>query len=203
MQTTLYHLADAHFAFMYDAPRADEWVTLDFETAALEVRRDEIISIGAVRIAGNRLLTSQRLELLVRPECALKAGSVRLHRLREQDVALGIYPAPAMRQLLDFIGSRPLVGYFLEFDVAMLNREIWPLLGVRMPQKKIEVAVLHYDFKNRQLLARRRTGTHRLASGDHDERPRPTAAQCPRRAQRRGHGRGLAFVKLRGLLAQR
>ena len=51
---------------MYDAPPADEWVVLDCETTGLDPHRDEIISIGAVRIVGNRLLTSQRLQLLVR-----------------------------------------------------------------------------------------------------------------------------------------
>ena len=57
---------------MYDPPPADEWVALDCETTGLDVRRDQIISIGAVRILGNRLMTSERLELLVRPERALK-----------------------------------------------------------------------------------------------------------------------------------
>lgn len=149
----LYHLADEHFAFMYDAPPADEWVALDCETTGLDVRHDEIVSIGAVRIAGNRLLTSQRLELLVRPEKSLKVSSMRVHRLRESDVAQGMPPQQAMRQLLDFIGSRPLVGYYLEFDVAMLNREIWPMLGVHLPQRKIEVSAMYYDYKLRQMPA--------------------------------------------------
>lgn len=154
----LYHLADSHFSFMYDVPPDGEFVTLDCETTGLDVRRDKIVSIGAVRIVGNRLLTSQRLELLVRPESVMKADSVRVHRLRQSDVAQGLDPEQAMRRLLDFIGSRPLVGYFLEFDVAMLNREIWPMLGVRLPQPKIEVSAMYYDFKNRQLPAHLRGG---------------------------------------------
>ena len=148
----LYHLTDAHFAFMYDPPPPGEWVAVDCETTGLDVHRDEIISIGAVRIVGNRLLTSEKLEMLVRPERRrLKADSVRVHGLREQDVAQGIKPEEAMRRFLEFIGSRPLVGYFLEFDVAMLNREIWRLLGVRLPQPKIEVSAMYYDYRNRQL----------------------------------------------------
>jgi len=148
----LYHLTHAHFAFMYDPPPPGEWVAVDCETTGLDVHRDEIISIGAVRIVGNRLLTSEKLEMLVRPERRrLKADSVRVHGLREQDVAQGIKPEEAMRRLLEFIGSRPLVGYFLEFDVAMLNREIWRLLGVRLPQPKIEVSAMYYDYRNRQL----------------------------------------------------
>ena len=149
----LYHLADAHFSFMYDTPPADEWVALDCETTGLDVNRDEIISIGAVRIVGNRLLTSQRLELIVRPERSMAQASMRVHLLRERDVAAGMPPEQAMRQLLEFIGSRPLVGYYLEFDVGMINRAIWPMLGVGLPQHKIDISALYYDMKNRQLPA--------------------------------------------------
>ena len=197
----LYHLADPHFAFMYDPPPHDEWVTLDCETTGLDAQRDQIVSIGAVRIAGNRLLTSQRLELLVRPERRLSADSVRVHRLRERDVALGIKPEQAMRRLLEFIGSRPLVGYYLEFDVAMINREIWPMLGVGLPQPKIEVSAMYYDYKNR-----RRPAHERDTMIDLRFQTMMTDLALPLRdahdALNDAVMAGLAFVKLRRLLAE-
>lgn len=150
-QWLLYHLADPAYAFLFDPPPPGEWVALDCETTGLNVRSDEIIAIGAVRIVGQRILTSERLELLVRPDKGVPADSVRIHRLRERDVAQGLPLAEAMHQLLRFIGSRPLVGYFLEFDVAMLNRALWPLLGIGLPQPKIEVSALYYEHKFRQL----------------------------------------------------
>jgi DNA polymerase-3 subunit epsilon len=195
----LYHLVDPHFSFMYDDAPPGEWVTLDCETTGLNVRSDRIVSIGAVRIVGNRLLTSQRLELLVRPERPVTSDSVRVHRLRQSDVAGGLDPGHAMRQLLDFIGSTPLVGYFLEFDVAMLNHEIWPMLGVRLPQPKIEVSAMYYDFKNRQLPAH-------LRGGDIDLRfaTMMTDLGLPLRdahdAINDAVMAGLAFIKLRQLL---
>lgn len=139
------------FSFVFDEPPPDEWVSLDCETTGLDVMRDEIISIGAVRIAGQRILTSERLELLVRPERGVSADSVRIHRLREQDVAQGLPVEEAVKRLLHFIGSRPLVGYYLEFDVAMLNRAVRPLLGIGLPQPKIEVSALYYEYKFNQL----------------------------------------------------
>ena len=139
------------FAFVFDPPPPDEWVSLDCETTGLDVGRDEIISIGAVRIVGQRIMTSERLELLVRPERGVSAGSVRIHRLREQDVAQGLPVEDAVKQLLHFIGSRPLVGYYLEFDVAMLNRAVRPLLGIGLPQPKVEVSALYYEHKFKQL----------------------------------------------------
>ena len=114
-------------------------------------RTDEIIAVGAVRIVGQRILTSQRLELLVRPDKEVPADSVRIHRLRSRDVAQGLPLDEAMRQLLHFIGSRPLVGYYLEFDVAMLNRAVWPLLGMGLPQQRLEVSAMYYEYKFKQL----------------------------------------------------
>jgi len=147
----LYHLGDTRFRFMWDAPPRNEWVALDCETTGLDVRHDEIISIAAVRIVGNRVMTSERLELLVRPERRVSAESVRVHQLREQDVAAGIAPETALIELMHFIGSRPLVGYYLEFDLAMIDRALFPLLGMGLPQQRNEVSSMYYDYKFRQL----------------------------------------------------
>ncbi len=64
----LYHLGDQRFRVVWDTPPKDEWVALDCETTGLNTKTDDIIAIGAVRIRGNRLMTSERLELLVRPD---------------------------------------------------------------------------------------------------------------------------------------
>ena len=198
----LYHLGDPAFRFMFDPPPANEWVALDCETTGLNVRSDEIISIAAVRIVGNRIMTSERLELLVRPERGVSGDSVRIHRLRERDVAEGLPIDEALKRLMHFIGSRPLVGYYLEFDLAMINRAIFPLLGMGLPQPRIEVSALFYDHQQRQLPLAQRGGTvdlrfatlmHTLdlpLRGAHDALSDAVMA-------------GLAFIKLRGLLAER
>ncbi len=146
-----YHLAEPEFRFMYDRPPENEWVAVDCETTGLDVRKDQIISVGAVRIVGGTIMTSERLELLIKPEKDVSAESVRVHRLRQRDLMEGMPIEDAMRKLMRFIGARPLVGYYLEFDLAMLNRAIWPLLGLHLPQQKIEVSSLYYDYKFRQL----------------------------------------------------
>ena len=198
-QWLLYHLGDPRFRFMWDPPPANEWVALDCETTGLDVRRDEIIAIGAVHIRGNRIMTSERLELLVRPEKrAPSADSVRVHRLRERDLAQGIAPDEAMHRLLYFIGSRPLVGYYLEFDVAMIDRLLFPMLGMGLPQPKIEVSSLYYDYKNRLRPAHERDRAIDLrfatlmADLDLPQREAHDALNDAVMA-------ALAFVKLRGL----
>jgi len=150
-QWMLYHLGDQRLRYLYDKPPPDEWVSVDCETTGLNPRKDDIIAIGAVRIVGNRVMTSEALQLLVKPSRAISADAVKVHGLRERDVAQGLDIDEAMRQLLAFIGARPLVGYYLEFDVALINRAIFPMLGVPLPQPKIEISALYYDWKQRSL----------------------------------------------------
>ena len=80
-----------------------------------------------------------------------------MHHLREHDLARGLRRAPLI-QLLHFIGSRPLVGYYLEFDLAMIDRALFPLLGMGLPQPKHEVSAIYYDYVFRQLPPHLRDG---------------------------------------------
>ena len=196
----LYHLGDTRFRFMWDVPPDNEWVALDCETTGLNVRADEIISIAAVRIKGNRVMTSERLELLVRPEKRVSAESVRIHQLREQDVAQGTKPEAALIQLMHFIGARPLVGYYLEFDLAMIDRALFPLLGMGLPQRRCEVSAMYYDYKFKQLPRHLRDQPIdlRFASLMNDlDMPMRNAHDALNDAVMAA----LAFVKLRQLLA--
>ena len=196
----LYHLGDPRFRFMWDKPPPNEWVALDCETTGLNTKTDDIISIGAVRISGNRVMTSERLELLVRPDKKkFSAESVRVHRLREQDVAQGINVDDAMMQLMRFIGSRPLVGYYLEFDVAMINRVLFPILGMGLPQEKVEVSGLYYDYKYRQLPTTARNNPSIDLRFDTLMRDLDLPLRAAHDAMNDAVMAALAFVKLRNL----
>ena len=121
----------------------DEIVSFDCETTSLDVKEAEIISIGAVKIRGNTILTSESFYVIVKPEGMLQAANVTVHGLRPKDLSNGIPVQDAIRQLLAFVGGRPLLGYYLEYDVAMINKFLQPMLGIKLPQKQIEVSSLY------------------------------------------------------------
>lgn len=193
-----HQLSDPAYRFLFDPAPADEWVSIDCETTGLDCAKDHIISIGAVPIRGQQVLTSQRLEVLIRPDgdrAPLTADNVRIHQLREADLAeRGVTPQEAAERVLRFIGARPLVGYFLEFDVAMLNRLVQPLIGIPLPQPQIEVSGLYHDHKYRQ-----NPGSHIDLRFD----ALMTDLQLPRRPAHHPVNdatmAALAFVKLRAL----
>jgi DNA polymerase III subunit epsilon len=146
-----HRLKAPEFAPMFERYRGDELVSLDCETTGLDPRKAEILSVGAMRIKGDAILTSQRLEVLVQPTRAFADKLVTIHQLRPLDVAQGLQTEAAIRRVLEFIGPRPLVGYFLSFDVAMLSKYACPLLGTGLPNKQIEVSRLYYEWRAAQL----------------------------------------------------
>ncbi len=136
-------LKDARYDMLYQE-HPDEVVSFDCETTSLEVAEAEIISIGAVKVRGNTILTSDPFYVVVKPEGMLQAANVKVHGLRPKDLSDGVPVQEAIIALLDYIGGRPLLGYYLEYDVAMVNKFLKPMLGINMPQKQIEVSSLYY-----------------------------------------------------------
>jgi DNA polymerase-3 subunit epsilon len=144
-------LTDPNYAFLFDSSPVAEVVSLDCETDSLNPNKAQLLSLGAVQIQGNRIRLSQKLELLVKPTTTIAATSIKVHGLRHCDVVNGLPPEDAVLTLLDFIGSRPLVGYYLEFDVAIINKYLQPLLGITLPNTQLEVSGLYYQQKLKRL----------------------------------------------------
>lgn len=142
-------LKDPAYAFLAEPDAGGELVSLDCETTSLKPAAAELLSVAAIRIRGDRILTSERLDLVVRPEAGPGPAGVLIHQLRPVDVARGLPPDQALDQLLRFIGGRTLVGYYLEFDLAVLDRYVRRRLGVPLPNPRLEVSALYYDRKTK------------------------------------------------------
>ncbi|MBB5021471.1 3'-5' exonuclease [Desulfurispira natronophila] len=140
-------LVDESFQFLFEPYEGDEAVAFDCETTGLDPKHDEIIAIGAVRIKGNRVVASEKFERFFNPQQEMKVESIKIHHLLSCDLVDSDPIEDGMRDFLHFIGNRPLVGYYLEFDVAMVNKAIKPFLGISLPNKQIEVSGLYFDKK--------------------------------------------------------
>ncbi len=141
------HLSDERFAFLFEDLESDEVVVFDCETTGLNPKVDEIISIGAVKVKGNRILTNEAMHLFVKQNKQINHESITIHQIRHCDLDEAISIEEAIEEFLYFIGNRKLVGYYLEFDVAMINKYIKPMFGITLPNKKEEVSAIYYDKK--------------------------------------------------------
>jgi len=140
-------LLDAQYEWLFDPYNGDEVVVFDTETTGLDTKKDAVLSIGAVKIKGDKILTSQSFEVFLKPSKEISVESIKIHHIRPCDLQHAVEPLEGVKKFLEFIGNRPLVGYYLEFDVAMINRLIKPWIGVTLPNKQIEISGLYFDKK--------------------------------------------------------
>lgn len=140
-------LKDENFAFLFEEDKSGEFVVFDTETTGLNPKEDEILSIGALKIKENKILTSQTFEVYIKNLKAISAKSIQIHGIRPCDLEGAKNSDEAIKEFLYFIGSRPLIGYYLEFDVAMINSYLKPMLGITLPNKMIEVSEIYFEDK--------------------------------------------------------
>lgn len=141
------NLKDERFSFLFDDPTDDEIVVFDCETTGLNPKKDEIISIGAVKIRGNKILTDEALHIYVKQEKDIDHKSITIHQIRNCDLKGAIPIDEAIERFLYYVNSRKLAGYYLEFDVAMINKYTKSMIGITLPNIQEEVSAIYYDKK--------------------------------------------------------
>jgi len=135
--------ADGRYGWLFDPYTGDELVAIDCETTGLDTRAAELVSIAAVRIQTGRVLTSGSLDLCLKPPASLSGDSIKIHRLRGVDLSDGEELDDALETFLDFIGNRPLLGWCIDYDLAVINRHLRPRFGFGLPNVCLDMARLY------------------------------------------------------------
>lgn len=142
-------LKDRKFEFLFDEPIKNEYICLDCETTGLSPKKDEILSIGAVIIKDNKILMRKTLNIFVKPSKNVTAESIKIHHIRPVDLENAVNPKDAIFELLEFIGSRPIVGYYIDFDIAMISKYTKKHIGIKLPNESIEVSSMYYKTRKK------------------------------------------------------
>ena len=80
------NLKDEKYSYLFDDPIDDEYICFDCETTGLSVENDDIISIGAVLIRGNTIVSSKKFVKFVKPKTKLQIEAIKIHHIREMDL---------------------------------------------------------------------------------------------------------------------
>ncbi|WP_273445485.1 PolC-type DNA polymerase III [Neolewinella agarilytica] len=119
-------------------------VIIDAETTGLDVKKDRLLSIGALRALGNSLQIADHFEgYLPTPPDQQDARAVHIHGIipgsRRYDY---LEEEELMEGLLEFIGERTIVGHHIGFDVEMINRALERLGAGPLRNRVIDTADL-------------------------------------------------------------
>ena len=117
------NLKDNKYLFLFDEPNDEEFVCFDCETTGLDPKIDDIISIGAVIIKNNTIVSSKKFVRFVKPKTDLQADAIKIHHIR----------------VCDLTNAGDIDN--------MINKYLKPMLGIKLPNKALEVSAIYHDYK--------------------------------------------------------
>ena len=117
-------------------------VVLDLETSGLDMRRDQVLAIGAVVIEDGAIDLGQQFECTLQCPDQPLGASILIHGLAPSAIAAGSERAEALLDFMEFLGDSPLLAFHAGFDQRMLARALKQTLGQRLRHPFIDVAEL-------------------------------------------------------------
>ena len=103
------NLKDKRYEFLFDETPNEEYVCFDCETTGLNPKKDDIVSIGAVIIKNNTIISSRKFVKFVKPKTKLQADAIKIHHIRVCDLEDAEDINVVIEEFLNFIGNRTLV----------------------------------------------------------------------------------------------
>jgi DNA polymerase-3 subunit epsilon len=111
------HLAHFRTTWTDETPvEAVRFVVLDSETTGLDPRKDRLITIGAVAVAGGDIVLEDAFEALL--QVAYNTSAVTVHGVTRESSLQGYEEREAIERFLDYLRDGVIVGHHIGHDVA-------------------------------------------------------------------------------------
>ena len=122
------------------------YVVVDVETSGLNMRKDHLISIGAVALVNGQMDFNDAFQIVLRQEQISTHANILIHGIGGSAQIEGVEPAEALVLFLKYIGKAPLVAYHAFFDQSMIDKAMKKYLGIELGQTWIDLAWVLPDF---------------------------------------------------------
>lgn len=136
------------------------FVVFDTETTGLNVQKDRLLSIGAVRIKNGQFSVQDRLECYLHQAYQPDRQTVAVHGILPGERGGSLSEEESLRRFLGYIGGDVLVAHHAGFDLAMLNAGLSRLGCGKLQNKVADTGVLARRVAGSQPLSR--AGTYGL-----------------------------------------
>ncbi len=99
------------------------FVVFDTETTGLDLKKDEALSIGAVKIENLRIDLSKNFYALLKPTREYNE-SIKVHGITPEDLRSARERKEICMEFLEYARGCILAGYFLQIDISMIKKLI-------------------------------------------------------------------------------
>jgi DNA polymerase-3 subunit epsilon len=118
------------------------YVVVDVETSGLDVRRDRLLSIGAVGVVAERVKLDDAFSVVLKQREASSDANILIHGIGGQAQLGGTETVPALLDFLEYAARAPLVAFRAGFDQPVLERAAKDVFGVPVSFVWIDLAFL-------------------------------------------------------------
>ncbi len=105
------------------------FVVLDTELTGLNIKKDELVSLGAVRIKEMRIDIQDSLYLYTCPSKEVPKQSTLIHYITPEQVRQAPPLEDMLLKLLDYCGHSLIVGHNIKLDMSVINRDLRKYFG--------------------------------------------------------------------------
>ncbi len=123
------------------------FVVCDTELTGLNRRRDEIISIGAVKIIDLRLELNDTFHQYIRPQNLQHTESTLIHRITPEQLRRMPSIEEVLPRFVSFCADALIVGHFVTLDITFLNRFALEVLGGTLSNPTVDTMRLAKGYK--------------------------------------------------------
>ncbi len=133
-----------------DTPIAEcPFVVFDTELSGLDVRKDFIVSIGAIKMTGGTINISREFNRMIRPEGDMTKKSVEIHGITPGELEDKESLDAVLPDFLEFIKDSVLVGHFLNIDLKFMNRALKDKYNYKLANLALDTHTIHeWLFEN-------------------------------------------------------
>ncbi len=127
-----------------------DFVVFDTELTGLNAKKDAIVSIGAVRMQGKKILIGDTFYRVVDPRTALTGRSIVIHGITPSEAAGSPGMDAMLPEFLDFCGDAVVAGHAVSIDLLFLNKEMRPVYGNNLRNPAVDTLKLYQWIRKKE-----------------------------------------------------
>ncbi len=123
------------------------FVVFDMELTGMKRKKDEIISIGAVKIKNLQIDLGETFHYYIRPQKLDPTEATLVHRITPEQLRKAPPLFEVIQKFVSFVGTDLLVGHYVGLDVGFLNRATEKLLNGTLVNPVIDTMRIAKGYK--------------------------------------------------------
>lgn len=128
------------------------FVVFDTELTGLNKRRDEIISIGAVKIVNLQIELNETYHQYICPRNLDHSESTLVHRITPEQLRAMPTLGEVLPEFIRFCGDALLVGHYVALDMSFLNNAAKEVLGGTLSNPSVDTMRMAMGYKEAQFM---------------------------------------------------